>query len=77
MAADYPASQPMSCTTSAPTADLEETVTAGNSSLTYDAGSARYTYVWKTEKSWAGTCRKLTVKLIDGTEHTALFKFAK
>lgn len=77
MAADSPASQPMSCSTSAPTADLAETVSAGNSSLTYDASSARYTYVWKTEKSWAGTCRKLTVKLIDGTEHSAFFKFAK
>ena len=29
----------------------------------------------KTEKSWAGTCRVLTVTLIDGTTHTANFKF--
>lgn len=77
MAPDYPASQPMSCSTSAPNADLEETVSAGTSSLPYDASSARYTYVWKTEKSWADTCRKLTLKLIDGTEHSAFFKFAK
>ena len=26
-------------------------------------------------KAWAGTCRQLTVKLIDGSEHTALFRF--
>jgi hypothetical protein len=77
MAADYPASQATSCSATDQTADLEETVTAGTSSLTYDASSARYTYVWKTEKSWAGTCRKLTVKLVDGSEHVALFKFSK
>ena len=77
MAPDYPASQPMSCDTSLPTDDLEETVNAGNSSLTYDAGSGLYTYVWKTDKAWANSCRALTVKLVDGAEYTALFKFAK
>ena len=33
--------------------------------------------VWKTENSWAGSCRMLTVKLTDGTEHTAYFTFSK
>jgi hypothetical protein len=77
MAPDYPASQAMSCSASDPTADLEETLTAGNSSLSYDPVSGVYTYIWKTEKSWTGTCRKLSVKLIDGTEHVAYFKFGK
>jgi hypothetical protein len=34
-------------------------------------------YVWKTEKSWAGSCRQLNVRLIDGTEHKANFRFNK
>jgi hypothetical protein len=76
-AAGYPASQQVSCGgggggSSSP---IEETVTAGNSSLQYDPGTQRYSYVWKTDKTWAGTCRQLIVKLIDGTEHVALFQF--
>ncbi|MGH8468315.1 MAG: PxKF domain-containing protein [Gammaproteobacteria bacterium] len=30
---------------------------------------------WKTSKAWAGTCRQLVVRLNDGTEHKASFKF--
>jgi probable HAF family extracellular repeat protein len=55
--------------------DIEQTVTAGNSALSYDATTATYTYVWKTSAGWANTCRQLTMKLADGTEHVALFKF--
>jgi hypothetical protein len=49
--------------------------TAGSSGLQYDAASDTYTWVWKTDKSWAGTCRTLTVALNDNTEQTALFTF--
>jgi hypothetical protein len=31
--------------------------------------------VWKTSKSWAGTCRTFTVKLNDGNQQTVLFRF--
>jgi uncharacterized repeat protein (TIGR01451 family) len=75
MAAGSPYSQQVSCSTSAPVADIEATETPGGSTLTYDASSGQYSYNWKTEKSWAGTCRVLTVALIDGTPHTAHFKF--
>jgi uncharacterized repeat protein (TIGR01451 family) len=71
----YPASQQINCADNAPINVLEETNTAGGSSLTYNAGSDTYQYNWKTEKSWAGTCRVLVVKLADGTEHVAYFKF--
>lgn len=47
------------------------------SSLSYDAASDMYTYVWKTNKSWAKTCRRLIVKLNDGSVHTADFGFVK
>jgi len=43
--------------------------------LGYDAASGQYTYVWKTEKAWAGQCRVLSLELTDGTEHLAAFKF--
>jgi hypothetical protein len=73
MAAGSPASVGISCSTSAAQDAIEETVTAGQSSLNY--GSGQYVYVWKTDKAWAGTCRQLLVKLVDGSTHTAYFKF--
>ncbi len=72
-AVGYPASQQITCDSSAPLSDLEGTETPGGSTLTYSPD--KYHYNWKTEGSWAGTCRKLIVKLNDGSEHIALFKF--
>jgi len=72
-AAGYPKSQMITCSSTAPVDGIEETVTAGSSSLSYDATLDQYTYVWKTLKSWAGTCRQLVVKLNDNTVHRANF----
>jgi len=74
-AAGSPSSVQISCSTSDPILPVEETETAGQSSLSYDAASAQYKYTWKTESSWKNTCRQLTVTLRDGTVHTAKFKF--
>ena len=78
-ATGYPASFAMTTFWGAPIEDipLEETVFAGNSGLTYDPIADQYVYVWKTDKSWAGTSRELIVKLIDGTYHRAYFTFTK
>ena len=59
----------------APLDAIEQTVSSGSSGLQYDPASGQYTYVWKTKKFWAGTCRQLILLLSDGTDHTALFKF--
>ncbi len=72
-----PVSKPMNCDGSATTDPVEQTVTAGSSSLQYDATTDTYTYVWKTEKRWAATCRVLFVTLNDGTEYPAYFRFTK
>ena len=53
--------------------DIEQTTTA-NQGLTYNALTDTYTYVWKTDKNWKGKCATLTLKLDDGSEHTALFQ---
>ncbi|MCY7375207.1 MAG: HYR domain-containing protein [Pyrinomonadaceae bacterium] len=74
-AAGFPASQQIACATGLPVSPVEETVTAGSSSLSYDAGTDRYIYVWKTAKAWKGTCRQLIVKLNDGSLHVAKFQF--
>lgn len=73
----FPASEPVACDTSAPSGSVETTETAGNSSLTFDPVTGQYTWVWKTEKSWAGSCRRLLVRLADGTEHEARFEFTR
>ena len=58
-----PQSQTVNCQdwASAPTDPIESTVSTPGG-LTYDATSDTYTYVWKTTKSWAGTCRRLILK---------------
>jgi hypothetical protein len=73
-AAGSPTSQAVSCDSQAPIDEIETTVTAGGSTLQYDAGSGQYIYVWKSEKGWLG-CRQLRVVLRDGSVRTAMFKF--
>ncbi|MEO6201432.1 MAG: PxKF domain-containing protein [Cryobacterium sp.] len=75
LARNSPASTAVSCGTTSPVDVVELTVAAGASSLSYDPTSDIYTYVWKTEKQWAGTCRQFVMTLADGTVHRALFKF--
>jgi hypothetical protein len=33
--------------------------------------------LWKTQRKWAGGCREFTLKLDDGSVHTAEFQFLK
>lgn len=76
METGYPRSQAMSCDLGAPQDAVEETVSAGGSTLSYDSASEQYVYVWKTEKGWTG-CRQLIVRLNDGTERRADFRFTR
>jgi hypothetical protein len=77
LATGSPSSVPVACPGSgAPTDQVEETLTASTSTLKYDSAADQYVYVWKTG-SWANTCRQLNVRLVDGSTHSALFKFAK
>jgi hypothetical protein len=73
-AAGYPRSQSVACN-SAATDPIEQTVTANASGLTYDTTTDTYTYVWKSDKSWAGTCRQLVLATNDGGVHRANFEF--
>ncbi len=75
LAAGSPSTQAVSCSGGGSVPGATATNTPGESELSYDAKSAQYTYVMKTEKAWANTCRTLTVTLTDGTSHKASFKF--
>jgi hypothetical protein len=75
LAQGYPASQQVACDGSAPVNEVEETNTAGHSGLNYDPATDQYSYNWKTDKGWSGTCRQLIVRFDVGSEYTALFQF--
>ena len=76
LAEGSPSSRAVSCDASAPSDVLEQTVTAGSSSLSYDATTDHYGYVWKTDKAWSG-CRELLLRLSDGSVHSANFRFGR
>src|SRR6266498_4061849 len=77
MASGYAKSQPIACDTSAPTVAVETTLPALLSVLLYGPRTDTYVYVWKTDRSWANTCRQLIVKLDDGSVHRANFQFTR
>lgn len=59
------------------TDSVEVLATAGSSGLQYDSLTDTYTYVWKTDKAWAGQNRVLQLSLADGTTKMANFKLTK
>jgi hypothetical protein len=73
----YPTSAPITCGNTASADPIEQTLNAGNSSLTYDTSGNQYVYVWKTDNSWSGQCRTLTLKVVDGSVRQANFYFTK
>jgi hypothetical protein len=75
----YPVSRPIACS-ALPTTEVEvdESATPGFDLLLYNPLTKRYIYLWKTERSWVGTCRQLVVKFNDGgPEYFANFKFVR
>ncbi|HYC36971.1 MAG TPA: PxKF domain-containing protein [Usitatibacter sp.] len=75
IAAGYPASLAVACDGGAGSEALDEAAGTGAEGLTFDASSGRYQYVWKTQKSWEGSCRQFVIRFTDGTERRASFKF--
>jgi len=73
IAAGYPRVVPAPCESGAAEGAVTQTSTAGQSSLQF--GDGQYTYVWKTDAAWAGTCATLELKLLDNTVKKASFRF--
>ena len=70
----YPASAAKPCNGGA-IGPLTPTVLPGGATLTYDPWLDRYHYNWKTSDTWAGQCRTLVIRFVDGTQVTAEFRF--
>jgi uncharacterized protein len=73
--AGYPRSQQIACDTGALIGGSIPTSNPGASQLSYDPQADQYNYVWKTERSWSGTCRQLVVILRDGGVHYSNIRF--
>jgi MBG domain len=71
-----PTSSAIACSASAPSHSVDSDDDDYRRSGLRADGS-KYTYVWQTDRSWVGTCRKLVLTLADGTTHEALFRFVK
>lgn len=74
LAPGSPASRQIDCQTGQALGGFDGTSPAGKSGLHYDPVADQYVYAWKTDVTWAGTCRELVVTLADGSEHPALFE---
>ena len=75
MAAGYPKSQAISCTSlvaSGSQAAMTGTLHYGSAAF-----GTRYYEQWTGSSSWQGTCRQIIIRLSDGTDHIAYFKFTK
>jgi hypothetical protein len=65
--------QTVDCTSGAPLAPPA----AASGSVSYNAPLDRYSFVWPTDKKWAGSCREISLTLSDGTTHRADVRLTK
>ena len=56
-------------------ADVQAGIDASASSLVYGPTTHSYVYTWKTDASWAGSCRELTFTFRDTSSRSVLFDF--
>jgi predicted extracellular nuclease len=63
----------VNCTTLAPLGSLASTTAVAP--LAYVASTASYSYFWRTDRTWAGSCRELVLRFIDGSQQRAVYRF--
>jgi hypothetical protein len=67
------ASQQIDCTTKAPSGPIVPAQTPGSREL--ESSGDRYSFNWKTDRAWQGTCRQLIIRLQDVADPVAFFRF--
>ena len=70
-----PTFERIACGASAGVGPIAPTSVAPSGSVIYKPQVDRYAYASKTDRSWAGTCRSLTLRLNDGSSHVVYFSF--
>ena len=68
-----PLSAAIGCTSGVVSTVEDVAAAPGSTPFAYDPLTGFYQFNWKTDRSWAGTCRRLQLKLDDGTVHVADF----
>ena len=58
-----------------PADPLPDTPPGAASGLTYDTAGEQYQFNWSTQRSWRGSCRRLTIEFDDGSKPFADFSF--
>jgi extracellular elastinolytic metalloproteinase len=67
------ASQQVDCTTQVPSGPIAPALTPGSREL--ESSGDQFSFNWKTEAAWAGTCRQLLIRLQDVADPVAFFRF--
>jgi hypothetical protein len=75
ISAGFPSSRAHSCAVAEEAEVLDTALAPGSSGLSYNTETDTYTFVWKTDRAWAGSCRTLVLTLADGSRHVAEFAF--
>ncbi len=75
IAEGYPRSIPRDCETGEYIGAPQAAAYDGRVPLSYHAERDEYRFIWRTDPSWAFTCRAVEVLLTDGTLYTAWFAF--
>ena len=73
----WPQSVQIPCGSSATPAGGEPTASWHKHKPAKKGKRKRLLHLWKTNRSWAGTCRQFILKLDDGSVHRAGFRFVK
>ena len=73
--ADSPQSTQIDCASGVSAVVADAGATSPGGWVIRDPATGSYHYNWKTSKAWAGTCRRLTFTLDDGSRHSADFSF--
>lgn len=68
-----PLMRPVNCTTLAPLGSLASTTAVAP--LAYVTSTASYSYFWRTDRTWAGSCRELVLRFVDGSQQRAVYRF--
>lgn len=69
-----PVSQRINCLDKNPTGQIQQ-IQTGIEAASYNATFDFYQTTWRTQANWAGTCRRLTLFLKDGTTQSLDFRF--
>ena len=66
-------SQQIDCTTRAPSGPIVPALTPGSREL--ESSGTQFSFNWKTDGAWQGTCRQLIIRLQDVADPVAFFRF--